>query len=222
MSSLIETVEYKGYQIEIHYDESAESPREWDGKICSIIMQSRDYQLNETGIELAPFKEYGSSRVDGKALEAEIKKELNPVFLLKLYAYIHSGISLSLSPWREGDLPQGHARFDSGQIGYVVMTRHNVRECFGQAKAKYMTKKFKDYLYEQVQGEIKVLEYYLNGNVYGYNIEEVDMGSCWGFYGWDHEESGLLENAHNAIDCEINSQIANLSPFAFISGRINL
>ncbi len=34
--------------------------------------------------------------------------------------------------------------------------------------------------------------------------KELDEGSVWGFYGRDHEESGLLESARNSIDWHIN------------------
>lgn len=45
------------------------------------------------------------------------------------------------------------------------------------------------------------------GDVYGVesvtdeNGEEIEDASCWGFYGSDHEESGLLDHARNAIEC---------------------
>ena len=45
------------------------------------------------------------------------------------------------------------------------------------------------------------------GDVYGVesitdeNGAEIPHGSCWGFYGSDHERSGLLDHARNAIDC---------------------
>tara|TARA_R110000868_G_scaffold74337_10_gene214981 strand:+ start:517 stop:1263 length:747 start_codon:yes stop_codon:yes gene_type:complete len=44
--------------------------------------------------------------------------------------------------------------------------------------------------------------YWAFGDVYGYNVEEIG-DSCYGFYGTDHEESGLLEYAKNAIDCHL-------------------
>ncbi len=48
------------------------------------------------------------------------------------------------------------------------------------------------------------------GDVYGYtcedeNGEEIDDASCWGFYGSNHEQSGLLESARE----QINAHLAN-------------
>jgi hypothetical protein len=47
------------------------------------------------------------------------------------------------------------------------------------------------------------------GDVYGVaeilrpDGTEAPHGSCWGFYGTDHEQSGLLEHCQNAVDCDI-------------------
>ena len=50
------------------------------------------------------------------------------------------------------------------------------------------------------------------GDVYGVasiedeNGEEIPDASCWGFYGSDHEKSGLLDHARNAIECHERAQ----------------
>lgn len=36
--------------------------------------------------------------------------------------------------------------------------------------------------------------------------EEIADGSCWGFYGRDHEKSGLMDHARSTIDCHIEQQ----------------
>lgn len=46
------------------------------------------------------------------------------------------------------------------------------------------------------------------GDVYGYTCEdengdEIDDASCWGFYGSDHEKSGLLESAREQINAHL-------------------
>jgi hypothetical protein len=47
------------------------------------------------------------------------------------------------------------------------------------------------------------------GDVYGVarvlrpDGEEAPDGSCWGFYGTDHEQSGLLDHCRNAVDCDM-------------------
>ena len=50
------------------------------------------------------------------------------------------------------------------------------------------------------------------GDVYGVSEivdeqgNELEDGSCWGFYGTDHEKTGLLEHAKSVIDCHIAHQ----------------
>lgn len=50
------------------------------------------------------------------------------------------------------------------------------------------------------------------GDVYGVasiedeNGNEIEDGSCWGFYGSDHEKSGLMDHARNAIECHERHQ----------------
>lgn len=50
------------------------------------------------------------------------------------------------------------------------------------------------------------------GDVYGFVIPETD-DSCWGFYGSDHRDSGLLEHAENSIDCTIARNQENQKAF---------
>ncbi len=63
---------------------------------------------------------------------------------------------------------------------------------------------------EQLEQAIKLYGDWAWGNVYGYTLEDENgeevEGSCWGFYGWDHEKSGLLESAREAIECHLAEQ----------------
>jgi hypothetical protein len=58
-----------------------------------------------------------------------------------------------------------------------------------------------------MKAELETYDDYLNGNVYGYTIDGDDWeDSLWGFYGYDHEKSGLLYEAQGSIDYELNRQ----------------
>jgi len=96
-----------------------------------------------------------------------------------VYAYIHSGITVSLSPFS--------CRWDSGVLGWVAVKRPSRG---GEWRRQ------KDFL-KYLQGMIDVYDDYLTGNVYGYLVVDTKTGdeldSCWGYYGNDHEKSGLLE-----------------------------
>jgi len=60
-----------------------------------------------------------------------------------------------------------------------------------------------EYTEQALKNDAELYENWAFGYCYGYTVDDIDDASCWGFYGYDHEKSGLLENAHNAIDCHI-------------------
>lgn len=100
-----------------------------------------------------------------------------------LEAYIHSGVSLSLS--NEGNFPD--RQWDVSQLGAVLISK---KEFKTRAKAK-----------KCAQGLIEAWNDYLSGNIYGYQIEDnegYEIDSCYGFYG-DYEKNALQE-ARNTID----------------------
>lgn len=92
----------------------------------------------------------------------------NNMLVLPVYMYDHSGVTIKTTPFG--------CRWDSGQIGYIYMSAED-------AKA-YQNP------YEVLDHEIKVLDSYLRGEVYGYKIfddEGEELDSCWNFIGdWDY------------------------------------
>lgn len=119
--------------------------------------------------------------------------------MLPLYLYDHSGITISTGPF--------NCPWDSGQVGYIYVTKEAIKSEFTYQK---VTKKARQKAIEIMQSEVKTYDQYLTGSVYGYTIEPTDENkniecddSCWGFFGYDHKASGLLEMAENTIDCAI-------------------
>ena len=54
---------------------------------------------------------------------------------------------------------------------------------------------------KSMQGSADLWGYWAWGDVYGFNIEAEGFGdSCFGFYGDNHEKSGLLDMARESID----------------------
>ena len=123
--------------------------------------------------------------------------------LLPLYLYDHSGLRMKVGSFN-GLLPQGHAEWDTMQVGWIYCSHeYALDECkWGQetdgetlAKAERM-----------LCAEVKEYDQYLNGDIYGFNLIEVEhcdlgheheevMDSCWGFYGYgDWKENGMMEH----------------------------
>lgn len=72
--------------------------------------------------------------------------------------------------------------FDSGQIGFLLVTRE---ESEIPEPDKY------------AEGMVEEWNQYLSGDVWGFTVEDGDgnhIDSCWGFYGFDYCKTEALEN----------------------------
>lgn len=103
--------------------------------------------------------------------------------ILPVYAYEHGQITISCGafscPW------------DSGQVGYIYATPEVITREFGGDADKAR---------QCLEGEVSTMAQYLEGDIYGYQIEDADgcgVDSCWGFYGLDcirQEVASILES----------------------------
>lgn len=134
-------------------------------------------------------------------IENYLIKDEKAVILLPLYLYDHSGLRMKVGSF-SGLLPQGHAEFDSGQVGYIYITRKKL-------KAEKISKKKAE---ECLRAEVEAYNQYLSGDIYGFTItkktkcdkcgheDEEILDSCSGFFGHNFEENGLYE--HSGIDLD--------------------
>jgi len=111
-------------------------------------------------------------------------------YSLPLYIYEHSGITMNIGgfscPW------------DSGQAGWIYTTKEEIFKCGGKIQSKkgnwikVTDKNWKDAAYKWLKSEVKEYDMYLQGECYGYIIDELidaeddewneNTDSCWGFY----------------------------------------
>lgn len=94
-----------------------------------------------------------------------------------VYMYDHGGQTIRTSPFS--------CSWDSGCIGHAIVTHEAIkREGLSLEQAQ-----------KRLESEIKILDQYLTGDVWGYrifeNYEEID--SCWGFYGYEYCEQEAQE-----------------------------
>jgi hypothetical protein len=116
---------------------------------------------------------------------------------LPVYIYDHSGITINTTGF--------HCPWDSGQFGFIYVAKEKVRS---EYSVKRISKKLRSRIYDYLRAEIETYDNYLTGAVYGYIVtdeegEEVD--SCWGYYGYDHEKSGLMDSAKSSIDWQVTN-----------------
>lgn len=170
-----QTIQYKGYEIEIKQDEDYENPDAWKNNDAFLVYDHRDFYVQRDGFDsLTIFEESWSQN----------KATYGGYFVFGVDAYIHSGVSLALRGSIEAHrFPD--RRWDVSFKGFALVERQ--KGTWTKEKAR-----------EVATGLIEEWNECLSGNVYGYDIEELGE-SCWGYYG-DPEESGCISNAKAIVD----------------------
>lgn len=178
---------FGNYTIKVEQDSMAESPREWDN-LGTMVCWHRNYDLGDVDgqkeysdpdmfwYDLAGIEDTDSSL--DKAIEQARKKNI----ILPLYLYDHSGITMSTSSFS--------CQWDSGQVGYIYISLEQVRK---EYSCKRVSAKLRKRVEKYLTGEVETYDNFLTGNVYGFTIEredadgeDIDVDSCWGFFGYQN------------------------------------
>jgi hypothetical protein len=182
----VHTEDYKGHKIEIFQDENPVNPIQENDILGEWICWHKRYNL-------------GNSKRFEKATPDEVKKyaEDTNSILIPLYMYEHSGIGLSFSR----DHYPFNCPWDAGQLGYVLMDRKKFLDNYNK---KIFTKKLRQKAMEIAQAELDEYNQYLQGDVYGYEVEiEEGKEGCWGIYGLKN----AIEEAKRDVDCYVKQKV---------------
>lgn len=155
------THETYGITVEVEQHRDPVNPaKDWDMVGTMVLSDRCDY-------------DFGHETADYETLQ-ELANDPKHI-VLPVYMYDHSGITINTSgfscPW------------DSGQVGIIYCTKEKAVYEFGK---KLCTKKVHEAAVRCMQGEIKSIDDYLTGNVWGYRVLDADgeeLDSCWGFVG---------------------------------------
>lgn len=176
------TEEYKGYNIIIKYDEEPFNPRTYDNIGKMICFHGR-YDIGDN-------HNYNHKDYSGwDEMREQLIKDFKNEVILPLYLYDHSGITMSTQPFS--------CRWDSGQVGFIIVDREMLLACRG---VKKITKQEREKLFEYLRNEVEEYDDYLTGNAFGYVIEDEDeeeIDSCWGYLG---DSDYALNEAKSIID----------------------
>lgn len=214
--NVYEEIEGSDYKLEIVVDEYAESPREWDN-VGEMICFHRRYTLGDKHNYSEPrdflaekvwelYRNDGMETTDDYSDEQLVELIEARAFLLPLYLYDHSGITMSTSPFS--------CRWDSGQVGWIYCSRERAEKEWHNEGL--FDEEWKQRVYEYLENEVEIYDQFLTGDVYGYILYEkqgaheagmalgveweesegewVDIESIWGYFGTDWKKSGLWEN----------------------------
>jgi len=249
----IETIPYRGFDIEVHVDETPMNPWE-DMDHLTVLVQ---FSGNRRGLHLhADETPPGSAEewlredlcnnepmgVDveelverGRELDEEFPRPLGEVgqfmqianekvdklvaeHLEKNYVFLtigyfnNSGLSLHDRTPGDGDGACAYITLETAVDNWGVPKDSDWDARipdWGDNKGKTIT--LREAARRCMEAELEEYSNYLCGKCYGWTVERDDLDideSCWGYYGDDHEASGLLDAARGAIDWHVNNIIS--------------
>ena len=190
---VVDTIELDDVTVNIYQDSTDESPREWDN-LGTMACFHRRYTLGDktdfTADELIEF----------------LSDNLDKIIALPLYLYDHSGLSMS---WSDRGYPFND-QWDAGQVGFIYVTYEKLQS---EYHWKHITKARKAKIVQYLKNEVETYDQYLTGDVYGFevvcNLCNDALDSCWGFYGHNWKDNGLLDYAKdNRCNCKERLEMA--------------
>jgi len=194
---MVETITYKGFEIKVEREHYPEDPRyfyDYAGRIATY---------NDSHVGFNECELIGATAKNGYlSWSSELKWY---IFNVKMHAIL---------PLYESNGIYSTESVQGNQIGFIYMPKDRFKErYFNQDCIPDIYKKDNpDITIRQVceiilKGEVETFNDYKNGEVYGWTIEfPEETESCWGYYGEDHEKSGVIESAMNSIDCYLRHQ----------------
>jgi hypothetical protein len=191
---------YKGYKIVVEQDEFADDPRNWVN-VGTMVMFHKKYNLpNEYKGGVWRSDDFNS----WEEVEKEIKRQAKGIIILPVYMYDHGGISLKVGSF-QGLLPQCHAEFDSGQVGFIYATAEDIRN---RLRVKRITTEKLKKVADCLEGEVQTYSEYLSGDVWTSYVYESKKCEHCGHEEWEEIDGNgdiygyneAMSLAHNTID----------------------
>lgn len=154
MEKPLREYEKEGLKIKVYYDTDSDlSPRN-NTNVTNIFCLHKRYCLGDKhNLKEKDFKNWNE-------MENYIIKTYKPLIIKPIFMYDHSGITLSLTSFND--------RWDSGQVGFIFVTKDNVLNFFEKKYTKKMDKQIK----ERFNYEFEVFNNYVEGDVFGVVIEK--------------------------------------------------
>lgn len=111
--------------------------------------------------------------------DAMLKVISEKYIMLPLYLYDHSSLAMSTESFRGRAL---HAEWDSGQVGWIYVSKEDALKEFGGEK---MTGALRKKAEDLMRSEVAAYDSYLRGECYGFELYKNGelTDSCWGFMG---------------------------------------
>ena len=194
------------YTIKVYPDEGTESPLENDEGVFITYNKSCRSQYGNTPVDedehrriarrIEAFGNPPSAIELANALREDPEEEPlgEPLIGLSVYVYEHSGVAISTRPWTGR---AQHAEWDSGQSGFIYITRKTALDWQG---GKRLTKAKLDRVYKSLESIVEEYGKWCNGECYYYTVEDengdtIDDLGCGGYIGHEY----MMEEARSSV-----------------------
>ncbi len=184
-----ETINYKGHTIDILYDEYPEGPDQWANEDCFLVYDHGDFGVEVKGFDPTEIWEH---------IQETKKWFYDGYYVFPVYAYIHSGITLSM-----------------GRSGYPFTCPWDT-----SMRGFALVKRMKGWTYTRTKAEVvakSVVEEwddYCTGQVFGYVVDEGE-DSCWGYIG---DMGDCINDAKGIVDYMVKD--AKQNHFSYLKDMI--
>lgn len=202
-----ETREQDGFTLKLYVDDMAENPFEMFDQATTLALDSRDYDFgsNHMGVREATghdWEDFFASYYTG------VEYKHGGWDLLKRYMRMRDGV-VAMVPIHLADYGSGEmscfitSEPDSYEsLEFAFITREDFDKMVGSSNAYPNDQQHARMILE---AEVKEFNSYLEGDVWGYAIEDECgeiLDSCWGFYGYQYFE----EEAETAFAYTIKAE----------------
>jgi len=173
-------------ELKIVEDDDPLNPRTDYDHLGTMVCWHSRYDLGDKQIEAG---EYENAE--------EIIEAIDAAVILPLFLFDHSGLSMSTSS-------VSFQAFDShgwdwGCVGLIYVTKETLMVEYSMSETDDLTE-IKEKAKECLVAEINEYDQYLQGDVWGYVIEDggEEIDSCWGFFGYEYakQEGKSILNFH--------------------------
>lgn len=226
----METLTYKNHLISIFFEQGASNPfEEWDGYNCLMTLAARNFSKdyskgeivkyianklsdNQITYHKANLLEIINSKASGYYGQPSNIQDFNIDYPLMEYSVIERADLIREYIAEIDDLEilsdlceyMKIPYFYGTSTGYSQGDYSDVLVAWNPSFGEITGIKENEVTTEQLESYFKLYGAWAWGDVYFYTITQSDsdeiIDSCTGFYGSDHEESGLLPTARETID----------------------
>ncbi len=190
-----------GRKLELHYDQTPMNPRDYDNMGTMAFFHDRyDIGDEDHGIDHTEFGGW-------EEMAKWIVEKMDGAIVLPVRMYDHSGIGFAMG--MESLRYPFQCPWDSGQVGFVFVTKAKLVEEYGDDSEESREKAMKC-----LEAELEIYNQYHAGDVYGFILrakpcEHCDdetgdvLDSCWGFWGSDPMENGIAGHLSDEVRAEL-------------------